>query len=892
MTLAANRANAVRQLVPNEDGFDVQSASAGPGAIVYDQSGASACTTSPPARRAPPVIAADLSQLRPRFSSRARQILHATPLLQAGAVDLRQILAAPTEKGDVRNLTRTPAIADRDPAWSPDGKWIAWFSDESGEYALHVRPPDGLGAVRKIGLGAPPSFFYSPRWSPDSKKIAYTDKRMNLWVVDLDKPAPVKVDTDLYDTPLQSLDPAWSPDSQWIAYTKQLRNYLRATFVASVARRRAGRSDGRSDAFSPRFDRSGKYLFFVASTSAGLSQGWLDMTSMARSVTSSVYAAVLRADLPSPVAPESDEEGADDKAKDEKAKADEAKKAGGSKDSEKAPDKTGDKKDGEKKAEDKKPEPVKIDFAGIDQRIVALPIERANYAALETGAEGVLFLVTNPVVITDEDYTELDDLPPQNVFRFELKTRKTEKLLEKIDGGNPVYGGIRTFLLSADGTKMLWSQGKKWSVAASEKAPPAGEGALKAAIEVYVDPRAEWRQMYREVWRLERDFLYAPNFHGLDLKAAERVYAPFVEGMASREDLNQLFREMTGNIVVGHTFVAGGWQPKQDRVSVGLLGADYRVVEGRYQIARILAGENWNPKLQAPLTQPGVSVKTGEFLLSVNGQELRGDDDVHRLFQGTAGKQTVITVGPTADGARSRTVTVVPVPSEEALRLRTWMEDNRRRVDELTGGRVAYVYIPDTFAGGFANFNRYFFSQVGKDAVILDERFNHGGSIADYIVDYLKRTPQMVNMSREGEDMVEPAAGIYGPKVMIVNQMSGSGGDALPWLFRRAGLGPVVGVRTWGGLVGIGGYPPLMDGGSVTAPRWGLYSAKGEWDVENIGIAPDVEVEQDPALVRKGRDPQLEKAVEVVLEELKKNPPVKIKRPPYPDYKQRLPATP
>jgi len=237
-------------------------------------------------------------------------------------------------------------------------------------------------------------------------------------------------------------------------------------------------------------------------------------------------------------------------------------------------------------------------------------------------------------------------------------------------------------------------------------------------------------------------------------------------------------------------------------------------------------------------------------------------------------------------------VTVVPVASEEALRLRTWMEDNRRKVDEMTGGRVAYVYIPDTFAGGFANFNRYFFSQVGKEAVILDERFNHGGSIADYIVDYLKRTPQMVNMSREGEDMVEPAAGIYGPKVMIVNQMSGSGGDALPWLFRRAGLGPLVGVRTWGGLVGIGGYPPLMDGGFVTAPRWGLYSAKGEWDVENIGVAPDIEVEQDPALTRQGHDPQLEKAVEVVLEQLKTSPPVKIKRPPYPEYKPRLPATP
>jgi tricorn protease len=894
------RTRAVRQVVANDNGFDIQSASAGPGGIALDRFGALEVYDflSEKTRPVDVTIGADLPQLRPRFEKvEGPQILHAA-LSPSGKRVLMEahgeILAVPADKGDVRNLTRTPAVADRDPAWSPDGKWIAWFSDESGEYALHVRAPDGLGPVRKIDLGQPPSFFYSPRWSPDSKKIAYADKRMNLWVVDLDKPVPEKVDTDLYDTPLHYLDPAWSPDSQWLAYTKQLRNYLRATFVYSLAEKKSRQvTDGRSDASSPRFDRSGKYLYFIASTSAGLSQGWLDMTSMARPVTSTIYAAVLRTDLPSPVSPESDEEGAEDKTKDAKPadpkpadpKAADKKPA----DEKAASDKPAEKK----KAEDQKPPaPVKIDFPGIDQRIVALPIDRANYAALETGAEGIVFLVTNPVVLADEDYSEAEEAPPQNVVRFDLKTRKTEKLLEKIDGGNPVYGGLRTFLVSADGSKMLFSQGKKWSVAPSEKAPPAGEGALKSSIEVHVDPRAEWRQMYREVWRLERDFLYAPNYHGLDLKGTERVYAPFVEGIASREDLNRLFREMTGNLVLGHTFIAGGWQPKQERVTVGLLGADFRVAGGRYQFARILAGENWNPKLQAPLTQPGVNVKAGEFLLAVNGQDLRGDDDVFRLFQGTAGKQTVITVGPSADAARSRPVTVVPIASEEPLRLRTWMEDNRRRVDEMTGGRVAYVYIPDTFAGGFANFNRYFFSQVGKEGVILDERFNHGGSIADYIVDYLRRTPQMINASREGEDVIEPAGGIYGPKVMIVNQMSGSGGDALPWMFRKAGLGPLVGVRTWGGLVGIGGYPPLLDGGFVTAPRWGLYGTKGEWEVENIGIAPDVEVDQDPALVRKGHDPQLEKAVEVVLEQLKASPPVKFKRPPYPDYKQRLPAMP
>jgi tricorn protease len=868
------QARTVQQLIPNENGFDIQSASAGPGAIVYDQFGALRIydLASGQTRRVDVGVAADLPQLRPHFETvDPEQILHAA-LSPTGKRVLfeahGEILSVPADKGNTRNLTRTPGVADRDPSWSPDGKWVAWFSDESGEYALHVRAPDGLGPVRKITLGEPPSFFYMPRWSPDSKKIAYTDKRLNLWVLDLKKPAPLKIDTDLYDTPFHNLDPNWSPDSRWIAYTKQLPNYLRAAFVYSIAEKKSRQlTDGRSDAFSPRFDPSGKYLYFLASTSAGLSQGWLDMTSMARPGVKSVYAAVLRKDLPSPVGPESDEEG------DEDAEAEKEEEAS------------------DKKADEKKPpERVSIDFEGIDQRIVALPIERANYAALEVGTEGILFLVKSPTVFTDEDYTDMELTFKQAVSRFDLETRETELLLEQIDGGSAEYGGLVTFAVSADGSKMLFSQEQTWYLTGSEETPEAEDGALMSPIEVYVDPRAEWRQMYREVWRLQRDFMYAPNFHGLDLEQAERVYAPFVDGIGSREDLNELFREMTGHLVLGHSFIAGGAQPKQEAVSVGLLGADYRVADGRYQFAQILSGENWNPQLQAPLTQPGVNVRSGEFLLAVNGEELGGDDDLFRLFQGTAGKQTVITVGPKANGSGARRVTVVPIASEEGLRLRTWMEGNRRRVDELTGGRVAYVYFPDTAGGGFANFNRYFFSQADKQAVILDERFNHGGSIADYIVDYLRREPQMVNATREGADMIEPVAGIYGPKVMIINQMSGSGGDALPWLFRKAELGPLVGMRTWGGLVGIGGYPPLLDGGWVTAPRWGLYGTEGEWEVENVGIAPDIEIDQDPARVRLGHDPQLEKAVAVILDLLNSNPPKTFERPPYPDYQQRLPS--
>ncbi len=330
--------------------------------------------------------------------------------------------------------------------------------------------------------------------------------------------------------------------------------------------------------------------------------------------------------------------------------------------------------------------------------------------------------------------------------------------------------------------------------------------------------------------------------------------------------------------------------PEVDRVPVGLLGADYTVENGRYRFARILDGENWNPHLRAPLTQPGVDVSEGEYLLAVNGRGIDADHaNLYSFFLGTAGKQTVIRVGKNADGSDARDVTVVPVASERELRHLAWVEGNRRKVAELSGGRVAYVYMPNTTGAGFTSFNRYFFAQVGKEAVVVDERFNHGGQLADYVIDVLRRRPMTRVTGREGEDYTEPVAAIYGPKVMVVNQFAGSGGDAMPWYFKRADVGPLVGTRTWGGLVGIGGYPPLMDGGMITAPRWGLYGLDGEWEVENHGVAPDIEVEQDPALVRQGHDPQLERAVAEALKRLEEHPLRTFQKPAYPVFHHPLP---
>ena len=858
------KGGATRMLWRDPNGWDVRSASVGPGAIVFETLGALHLYDLATNKEHPVKveIADELPQVRARFEHVSRrQILHAaiSPTGKRALFEAHgEILSVPKKKGDVRNLTRSPGVADRDPAWSPDGKWVAWLSDQSGEYALYFRSPDGLGPTHYVSLGDPPSYFYSPRWSPDSKKIAITDKRLNLWLIDIERPTPQKIDTLKYEG--GQFDETWSHDSKWLTYVKELDNHFHAIFVYSLDEKKAHQiTDARSDASSPRFDRDGKLLYFLASTDVGLGQNNSEMTSMARPVTSSVYAAVLQKDVPSPTAPESDEEG-----------------DGG------APEGGAKKKKG--------PAELRIDFDGIDQRIVAMPIDRANWQDLQVADSGAVFVSSGPMVMSDEDYQRSDDeRPPLTVMRYDAKKRKAE-FFTKIDAPRDE---LVTFQVSADGKNVLFERGSNWFITGAEAAPKDDDGKLPMGdVSVWIDPRAEWKQIYHEIWRIERDFLYDPHAHGLDLAAAEKTYAPFLDGISGRGDLNALFEEMLSNLVLGHVWAQGGDYPHQDHVNVGLLGADYKIENGRYRFARILRGENWNPGLRAPLTEPGIDVKEGDYLISVNGQELKGDDDVDRLFQGRAGKQTVITVDSRPEGSSARTLTVVPIGSEDALRLRTWMEDNHKKVSDISNGRVGYVYIPDTHGGGLTNFDRYYFTEVGKDAVVLDERFNHGGYIADYIVNVLGWTPQMGATTREGEDITLPQQAIYGPKVMIANQMSGSGGDALPWLFKKAKVGTLVGVRTWGGLVGIGGYPQLVDGGRITAPRWALYGTTGAWEVENHGIAPDVEVEQDPALVRQGHDPQLERAVAIAMDELAKNPPKKLVRPAYPNYGDRLPHAP
>jgi tricorn protease len=854
---AYDRASREVQCVLPPDGTDIKSAAACPDAVVYDRIDGLYLFDlgSGKTRRLGVKVRGDLPGVRPRAEKVARQIQNAglSPTGARVVFEARgEILTVPAEKGDARNLTGTPGVAERDPAWSPDGKSVAYFSDESGEYELHVKPQNGLGAARKFKLGGAPSFYYSPRWSPDGKRIAYADKRKNLWHLDLATGKSVKIDTD--PLPLGAPPtPVWSPDGAWVAYTRSLKSGVGAAFLYSVAGGKAHRvTDGLSDVRAVEFDRGGKYLYLLASTDAG-PMTFGSMSAFNRARTSSPYVVVLGKDDPSPLLPESDDE------KDEPA----------------AP---ADKPADADKAKGKKALPkVRVDLENIDQRVLALPVPARNYVGLRAGKAGALFLLEGDAVMAPRRGPEGGLV----VHKFDLGKRKVDKFL---DAASQV-------VVSHNGEKMLYRSGRdKWFLAPTSAPPKPGEGAVKVdGLEVQVDPRAEWDQIYRETWRIERDFLYDPAAHGLDLAASRKKYAGYLPGLGSRHDLSLLMEEMLGELCLGHVYVAGGDAPAPAEARTGLLGADYAVENGRYRFARIYRGEAWNPDLRAPLLQPGAGVKEGEYLLAVNGQELKGQDNVYRLFAGTAGKQTSLRVGPAPDGKGARDVTVVPVPSERQLRNLAWVDANRRKVDELSNDRVAYVYVPDTSGEGFARFNRYFFAQTDRPAAVIDERFNGGGQLADHIVDYLGQPLRnfLTGRDGEGEDMPFPRGAIHGPKAMIINERAGSGGDYLPYTFRQAKLGPLVGKRTWGGLVGIGGYPTLIDGGTVTAPRMGIWFPPGRWDVENRGVAPDVEVELDPRAVRQGRDPQLEKAVELVLAELKRSPPTTYKRPAFPNYYKR-----
>lgn len=789
-----------------------------------------------------------------------------------------EVFTIPAEKGDVRNLTNSSNAADRDPAWSPDGKWISYFSDRSGEYRLYIEAQDGLTPPREISLDKP-THYYTPSWSPDSKKLVFTDTNLHVWVLDVASGKAKIVGNDPWMVPTRTLNPVWSPDSKWVAYSSRLRSLYHAIFVANAETGESKQvTDGLADAMWPAWDASGKYLWFLASTDFGLKSQWLDMTSYDHDENFGLYVAVLKKGDASPLTPESDEDRGVGNAP-----ATPPGPRGGRPGDAGADTGASDQQPDQSPRRPRPPVQVQIDFDGLSKRIISVPgVPERQYSSLTAGADGTVFYLEATRPQGAGSVAGLGGGATNELIRYRLSDRRAATFV----------AGVAAFDVSADGRKLVYRAaggGGGGGGAALGGRPPnpqlflidtdrppqqPGTGRVNFTLRMYLDPKEEFKQIFNEMWRNERDYLYVPNLHGTDWNKDKEMYGALLPYVMHRADLNYLMDMMGAEIAIGHSYVRGGDMPDVPTSAGGLLGADFAIENGRYKVTRIYDNENWNPDLRSPLAVPGVNVNVGDYILAINGAELKAPDSIHRLLDGTANRQTSLTVNdkPTMDGARH--VVVVPVANEQALRTRAWVESNRRLVEKLSDGQLAYVYLPNTGQPGYTSFNRYYFAQQDKKGAIIDERYNGGGSAADYIIDVLQRDfdGYFNNVAGDRYPFTSPSAGIWGPKVMIINEMAGSGGDLMPYMFRYRKIGTLVGKRTWGGLVHTADTPVFVDGGSAIAPRGGFFSHDGKWAVENEGVAPDIDVENWPKDVIAGHDPQLEKAVEEAMRLLKLHP--------------------
>ncbi|MCP4311057.1 MAG: peptidase S41 [Bacteroidetes bacterium] len=844
----------IEQLTNFED-FPIISARNHGSKIIFEQAGYlhTFDLESASPSKLPVGISADLLELRPRFVNGGRYIRSAgiSPSGARAVFDYRgEIITVPADKGDPRNITQTAAAHEKYPDWSPNGKSIAYFSDASGEYAIHIKSQDGKGDERVIALNGT-GFYGNTQWSPDSKKIVYTDNGRNLYIMDVASGVSQKIDSDeLYvPGPLRYMFGDWSFDSKWVAYTKVTATFFQQVYLYSVEQGKSfAVTDGLSDVVEPVFDREGKYLYFFASTDAGPVINWFDQSGADMEMTRNIYLATLQTETLSPFAKESDEE----EVKEEK--------NGEEKDEDVANSKKKKKKGGDEETEEEEEKSLSIDLDGIQNRIIAIPVDAADLSNLFCSKENEILYMKN--------------VPGKRaMYKYSLEDREEEEVAE-----------MDHYMLSSDGKKMLYVKKGTWGIADAGSKPEAGEGIVKTgSIEVKIDPVAEWPQIFDEVWRINRDYFYDSGMHGSDWPAMKEKYGQFLPHLSCRADLNRVISWMCSELGVGHHRGGGGDdRTDRDRVSGGLLGADFSVENNRYRITKVYEGLNWNPDLRSPLTEPGLNVKAGEYLLAVNGAELTAGENLYKFFESSSGKIVELTVGPNPNETGSKVIKVSPIGNEGALRNRDWVEGNLKRVHEATDGQVAYVYVPNTAMAGHEYFKRYFFPQVNKKAIIVDERYNGGGSLADYYIDILLRPYQSHWNMRYGRDLKSPSASIQGPKVMIIDENAGSGGDMLPYMFRKFEVGTLVGKRTWGGLVGVLGFPETVDGGAFTAPNVAIWTEDGGYIIENVGVAPDIEVEQTPADVINGTDPQLEKAIEVALKKLQENPPHEPVRPPYP----------
>ena len=830
----------INQLTQFKD-FPVISLSASKDDIIFEQAGylhvyniASGSVT-----KLNMTISTDLLELRPRYIS-GNNYIRSRAISPSGArvvTDFRgDIITIPAKKGDPRNITNTQGVHEKYPSWSPNGKHIAYYSDASGEYALHIQNVSN-GNIKKIALSGN-GFYANMHWSPDNNKIAFADNGRVLYVLDITTGKTNKIASDVLYTPgvFRALFGDWSADSNWIAYTTITETNFEHVHLYSLSENKSFTlSDGLSNITSPVFDPSGKYLYMIASTDAGPVVNWFDQSNQDMELSNSIYLVTLQKETLSPFAKENDEE----EVKDDSSKEDE--------------------KDDEKDKKEKKVD-LKIDWDGIQNRIVAIPIPSGIYQDLGIAKEGELFYLSRA-----------PHGRKTTLHKYDLKERKDESIMP-----------ANYFEIAAKGNKMLYVIDRKTGITDTGKEPK--DGLINTSnVQVKIDPIAEWKNIFYEAWRVNRDYFYDPGMHGVNWNAMKTKYEVFLPHIACRNDLYRMMGWMFSELSVGHHRFSsrGDRMNNPKRINGGLLGADYEVKNNLYRIKKIYGGLNWNPNLRSPLTAPGININTGDYILSVNGKKVTSQDNFYSFFENTADKIVTLKVSSNSNGSNARIAKVTPVSNERALRNRAWIENNIKKVDKATNGQVAYVYVPNTAGAGHEYFKRYFFPQANKKAIIIDERFNGGGQLADYYIDILKKPEQAYWAFRYGKDLKSPSASIQGPKVMLTDETAGSGGDYLPWMFRKFKLGTIIGKRTWGGLVGVLGYPEFIDGGIVTAPNLAFYTKNG-FRVENEGVAPDIEVEQWPELVIKGQDPQLEKAIEVALKELKENPPKTIERPDYP----------
>jgi tricorn protease len=886
--------------------FDVKAIDAGPSTIVFEQGG-SIHELDPKTGRAAAVnitARGDFPWMMPRWEDVTSRMTNIalSPTGRRVVVEARgEIYTIPAEKGDVRNLTASSGSAERDPAWSPDGKYISYFSDKSGEYKLVIEEQDGLKPPREIALPRP-THYYTPSWSPDSKKLLYTDTNLNVWVLDVASGQTKIVGNDPWMVPQRTLNPVWSPDSRWVAYSTRLKSLYKAIVVSNVETGEKKQiTDGLADAVFPAWDASGKYLWFFASTDFGLRSQWLDMTSYDRETTFGLYFAVLKKGEASPLLPESDEDRGVGSAPPPGSGGGRGGRGGQPAAAGEERPETEPEQPAQPERRPRPPVTVQIDFDGLPQRILSVPgVPERQYSQLEPGVAGTVYYLE---AAAGGGGGRGGGGGGSTLHRYRLSDRRAAVFVN----------GVAEFDVSADGRKLLYRTGgggggrggrggaaagaagpSLFLVDADRNPPQAGAGRLTVSLRMYLEPREEFKQIFNEGWRNQRDYLYVPNMHGSDWPRMKQMYGQLLPHVNHRADLNYLMDNMGAEIAVGHSYVRGGAMPDVPDSPGGLLGADFTIESGRYRIARIYDTESWNPDLRAPLAGPGIDVSVGDFVVAINGIELRAPDSIHRLLDGTANRQTVLAVNgkPVMEGARQ--VTVIPVASEQALRTRAWVEHNRRLVDKLSDGQLAYVYVPNTGQPGYTSFNRYYFAQQDRKGAVIDERYNGGGSAADYIIDVLGRQfdGYFNNVAGDRYPFTSPAAGIWGPKVMIINEMAGSGGDLMPYMFRFRKIGPLVGKRTWGGLVHTADTPAFVDGGSMIAPRGGFFTKDGKWAVENEGVGPDIDVENWPKDVIAGKDPQLERAVEEALKLLEQHPVHRMTtEPPPPEWGKRKGGT-